>query len=109
MKTLNLTLTKGWFDMILSGEKTEEYREIKMYWAQRLMNGFPKVHGIEKLNPDFKHFDTITFKNGYSKNARTMIIEHKGIEMGVGLYIFGAPNYPVFIIKLGKIIETKNT
>lgn len=37
MSTLKLTLKKQWFDMILSGEKTEEYREIKEFWALRLM------------------------------------------------------------------------
>ena len=29
MKYLHLTLKKNWFDLILSGEKKEEYREIK--------------------------------------------------------------------------------
>ena len=29
MKTLTLSLKKQWFDMIKSGEKKEEYREIK--------------------------------------------------------------------------------
>lgn len=33
---LHLTLTKKWFDMILSGEKKEEYREIKGFWSKRL-------------------------------------------------------------------------
>jgi len=28
---LHLTLKKNWFDLILSGEKKEEYREIKPY------------------------------------------------------------------------------
>ena len=28
MKTLHLNLKKQWFDMILSGEKKEEYREL---------------------------------------------------------------------------------
>ena len=36
MKTLDLVLKKKWFDMIASGEKTEEYREIKPYWESRL-------------------------------------------------------------------------
>lgn len=34
MKTkmvLTLTASKQWFDMIVAGEKTEEYREIKPY------------------------------------------------------------------------------
>ena len=36
MNILHLTLTKNWFDLILSGEKKEEYREIKPYWEKRL-------------------------------------------------------------------------
>lgn len=38
-KTLTLSLKKKWFDMIASGEKTEEYREIKPYWEKRLLQG----------------------------------------------------------------------
>ena len=37
-KVLTLTVRKEWFDMIVAGEKTEEYREIKPYWASRLVN-----------------------------------------------------------------------
>ena len=35
-KILTLTVSKQWFDMIVAGEKTEEYREIKGYWIVRL-------------------------------------------------------------------------
>ena len=34
---LNLVVSKQWFDMIVSGEKTEEYRVIKSYWINRLI------------------------------------------------------------------------
>jgi hypothetical protein len=34
--TLKLVLKKKWFDLILSCEKKEEYREIKPYWVKRL-------------------------------------------------------------------------
>lgn len=37
-KVLTLTVSKQWFDMIVAGEKTEEYREIKKYWGSRLVN-----------------------------------------------------------------------
>jgi len=60
MNTLHLTLKKKWFDMILSGEKKEEYREIKNYWAARLLG---------------KQYDTILFRNGYSKNAPKFLIK----------------------------------
>ena len=36
-KVLNLVVAKKWFDMIASGEKNEEYRVIKAYWINRLV------------------------------------------------------------------------
>ena len=38
MKTLYLNLKKQWFDMIKTGEKTEEYRDIKDFWFIRFEN-----------------------------------------------------------------------
>lgn len=37
---LILPIKKKWFDMILSGEKKEEYREIKPYYESRLPKNF---------------------------------------------------------------------
>ena len=37
-KTLHLNLKRVWFDMIKSGEKKEEYRNTRPYWASRLIN-----------------------------------------------------------------------
>lgn len=37
MKTLHLNLKKEWFDLISSGVKKEEYREIKQYWSDRFV------------------------------------------------------------------------
>ena len=48
---LVLPIKKKWFDMILSGEKKEEYREIKRYYESRL---------------DYQEFKDIIFRNGYS-------------------------------------------
>lgn len=98
VKTLHLTLKKKWFDMILSGEKQEEYREIKPYWGKRLRPFFTDIESK-------KH---IIFKNGYSKNAREMTIEFLNVNTGRGFEVWGAPNEDVFIIRLGKILETKN-
>ena len=36
-ETLILLISKEWFDMIVSGEKTEEYRVPKSYWIKRLL------------------------------------------------------------------------
>ena len=40
---LTLPIKKKWFDMIASGEKKEEYREIKEYYEIRLQNLFGAI------------------------------------------------------------------
>lgn len=108
---LYLTLNRKWYDMILSGEKTEEYREINPYWEKRLIEPHISEDGdFEPHFVEFKHFDTIRFTNGYSKNAPSFEIECLGIRIGTdGKTEWGAPSdYQYFIISLGKII-TKTT
>jgi hypothetical protein len=93
MKVLHLTLKKKWFDMIASGEKKEEYREMKPYWRKRLV----------------KDYDIIRFKNGYGKNVPTMDIEFKGVQSSLGIIEWGAPEKEtVYILPLGKILSIKN-
>lgn len=72
MKILHLTLMKNWFDEILAGTKTIEYREIKPYWTKRLVNAEGKPI----------HYDLILFRNGYSKNCRKMKVEYAGLKKG---------------------------
>ena len=99
MNILRLTLKKRWFDMIQSGEKLEEYREIKPYWGKRLIN-----EKIRKL--EWKQFDAIEFVNDYSANSPRFTIECKGIEVNYGLQKWGAVSgVKYFVIKLGKIIN----
>jgi len=96
MKILHLTLKKKWFDMIASGEKKEEYREIKPYWIKRMH------FDIWNTKP----FDYIEFKNGYGKNAPKIRLECNKIEIGKA-----KPEWSdnckgdVFIIKLGEILN----
>ncbi|MCP5019741.1 MAG: ASCH domain-containing protein [Ketobacter sp.] len=68
MKILHLTLKRKWFDLIASGEKRYEYREDKQYWRTRLL--------CECGN--FRKFDIIRFRNGYSKDARQIDVEFIG-------------------------------
>ena len=94
MSTLHLTLKKKWFDMILSGKKTEEYREIKPYYNLRLIG---------------KEYDTVVFRNGYASNAPQFTIELKSITQSTGKPEWGAePNKKYFVLYLGKIINIKN-
>jgi hypothetical protein len=99
MRILHLTLKKKWFDMIASGEKKEEYREMKDYWYSRFLK--PSVL------PRLEEYDFVIFKNGYSKNAPTVTVRF--VEMFVGLEgnpEWGAePGKEYFVIKLGEIIK----
>ena len=99
LKVLHLTLKKRWFNMIASGVKKEEYREIKDYWSRRL----------ERLDDNdmiggYNEFDVVEFRNGYSKYAQSMMVECEGITIGRGKPEWGAPDKPVFIIKLGRVV-----
>lgn len=104
---LNLTLKKKWFDMIASGEKREEYREIKWYWAVRLFDfSLMPIEQPEELKTaphnlvydllsghkweevlaaywtQNKGFESVIAKNGYGPFVPEIIWEHKGIRVG---------------------------
>ena len=92
--TLHLTLKKKWFDMIASGVKRDEYREMKPYWSKRLMC-------------NKKQYDKILFRNGYSRNAPRLLIEFTRLESGLGIVEWGAPEaQEVFVLKLGAILTS---
>jgi len=88
MKTLDLPLKKKWYEMIESGEKREEYRECKDYWRKRLID-------LYTLRP--KPYTHVRFRYGFTK--RTMLFKIDSITINVGNPDWGAPFYPVFIIK----------
>ena len=96
---LNLTIKKKWFDMIASGEKREEYREMKEYWLDRL---------VDINTHDWKHFDTVTFRNGYGRNVPTVTVEYLGISFMEGMPSWGAdPGVKYIVIRLGEILDLK--
>jgi hypothetical protein len=108
-KVLRLTLKKKWFDMIASGEKKEEYREVKDYWMKRIagIKGCGTSYNFTLLRDKENRcldFDYIEFKNGYSKHAPTLVVKCKGITIDEGKKKWGAPDYRVFIIHLGEIL-----
>lgn len=97
MKILDLSLTYHWYDMIASGEKKEEYREIKYFYIKRL-------YDLYHPDTNFKHYDAVRFHRGQGGKV-SMLVECKGIRIGRGKPEWGAPEENVFIISLGKIIE----
>jgi len=122
-RVLHFTLRKKWFDMIASGEKKEEYREIKEFWMKRFCDGctgkemqaarlcdLQKEYVTSAGNTVFdaikKTFDAVKFTNGYGKNAPSITVEFKGIEIGTAKAEW-SDNWQgeVFKIKLGEIIK----
>ncbi len=121
--TLHLTIKKKWFDMIQSGEKSEEYRELNMFWAKRLcariqtptgylspinsvllgesLDGWRKFTGGCK---PFNEYQAVLFANGgHFGNVPKHTREFKGIEIREGRHEWGAePGKKYFVIKLGK-------
>jgi len=109
MKTLHLNVTKEFFDMIQSGVKKEEYREIKPYWENRLLTRCSVDYTRYLINDLYYRpadFDLVEIKNGYQKNAPKLLFECKGIDIGkpnkewIGAKFDGKDD--VFIIKLGE-------
>ena len=104
---LVLTLKKKWFDMILSGVKTEEYREMKPYWETRFLNYFG-MHYDFRFNPAVWVWNTqkkyIIFKNGYQKDARQFTAECT-ISEGTGKEEWGAvPGEKYYILTIHRIL-----
>ena len=112
MRVLDLPLKKEWYDMIESGIKTEEYREIKPYWIKRFCFASRTLDcrepmtecGVCFANSDFccgytcYPYTHVRFRYGYTK--RTMLREIESITFGQGNPDWGAPKYRrVFIIK----------
>lgn len=108
---LHLTLTKKWFDEIASGEKIEEYRDLKEYWLKRLVDQVNRPNFLlhrpmwkNTYEVEFKHFDRIVFKNGYASDAPVMVVDCKGIK--IDRNPFGEW---CFVISLGDILyNSKN-
>ena len=125
MKILHLTLKKKWFQRHLE-DKTEDYRAITPYWVVRLLE-WPdgtkisaedakivarqlreNVSIYSGFNPTARYFDIVQARCGYNATAPMFRKEYQTVEIGIGNPAWGAPAEPVFIIKCGKVLETKN-
>lgn len=104
---LHLNLKKQWFDMILSGEKTEEYREIKPYWQKRF-----KPHSHVHIGSTWwpKNHVQIVFSNGYAKDRRQMVANITGMRFeSEGREEWGAEKgKKYFVLELGAITPVCN-
>lgn len=111
---LTLPIKKKWFDMILSGEKKEEYREIKPYYDSRFRNVvivFNRPLSVHEetylhLTNDYNKTD-ILFRNGYSKSSRSIKCM-VSINIGHGNPDWGAiPDKEYYVLKILSVEEVK--
>lgn len=100
MIELNLNLKRKWFDMIRSGEKKEEYRDISPYWCRIFSSN------IKIKNKFYDHTDiVICFSNGYQKNREQIKIKCEGLVVREGKIEWGAEiGKQYFTLLLGEII-----
>ena len=123
MKILDLIVKGKWYDMIDSGEKPEEYRDIKPYWCARIIppdylcehlytippTNYMYLCGLcgmrcgRKDEKQYISYTHVRFHRGYTNITMTFAI--KEITIGMGNPQWGAPtDREVFIIKLGERI-----
>lgn len=116
---LVLPIKKKWFDMILSGEKKEEYREISEYWRARFYTVFGEI-ALWRPHLRFDNIESrtaeIIFRNGYSKDSSSFIARCT-LDVDTGKEEWGAERDKMYfvltvheILKVNqKIIERENT
>ena len=79
MRVLTLIIKQVYFDMIMSGEKTQEFREVKPTTAKKLVqldaDGFEIVD--EDGNAQPVEYDAIRFYVGYNANRDSALVEVK--------------------------------
>lgn len=103
---LVIPIKKKWFDMITSGEKKEEYREIKPYWTKRFLKSDFKLDTdkiIKLLEEGYcTIFKTVQLRNGYGNNRPTITC---GVKIKIG---YGKKEWGAELGKLYYVLEILN-
>lgn len=108
---LTLPIKKKWFDMILSGEKKEEYREMKDYWTRRFMGAIfgdrnASHFGLFYMTLWDSTLDIrVILKNGYRADSPKIVCDCL-LTISTGKEEWGAePNKNYYVLKIMKIEE----
>lgn len=129
LQTLDLPISNKWFDMIVSGDKMFEYRDIKKHWISRMI-GFknkmdPDIYYTEFLealqnpywnhadvpellsyfNAFFRRYDLIKFRNGYRWDSPCATFKWEGCDIAKGLAELGASGEYQFVIQIGEMVD----
>ena len=85
---LTIPIKKEWFDMIKSGEKPEEYREMTLYWTKRF-----EKYLLAEPNTAFE----VILRNGYGKD-RPSIKCTVTIDIDYGYGCWGAWSHDLYYV-----------
>ena len=103
---LILPIKKQWFDMILLGEKKEEYREIKPYYQSRFRSVFEM--SPYSFIPSGNEEKQIMFRNGYNKNSPSFIADCT-LDIKTGKEEWGAvKGVEYYVLKIHRVYNEKN-
>lgn len=117
MKILTLIIKQEWFDKIMSGEKKQEFREVKPTTIKRYLqldeDGYEKEDEYGNSIPI--EYDAIRFYCGYNKDRDSALVEVKDayVEMFIdedGKFIIYEAEGKDWVAEqvvynLGKVIE----
>lgn len=97
-KPLKLTLKYMWYDMIDSGVKLEEYRDITPFYQSRIDKYMDAIRQGKKV--------CVTFYKAYNTNRPSMTFEIESIQLREGNPAWGAiKGVEYYCIRLGKRIN----
>lgn len=110
---LTLPIKKKWFDMIITGEKREEYRSITPYYETRFANLFGvvfcggtwiKCSDVGLTECEKGEAQVIRFRNGYRNTSRSFTAKCT-LSVGNGKEQWGAePGKRYFILTICEIL-----
>lgn len=101
---LILPIKKQWYDMIVSGEKKEEYREITPYWKTRFGTAMDRKNYLlfQKERP--AKIEEFYIRNGYGNNRPTAKLSAVVIK-GYGKPDWGAERRKRYFVLLIRSVE----
>lgn len=120
MKTLDLVLKHKWYDMIASGTKREEYRDITPYWTQRIARRCSSCQekgavkycltdcdGLKYDQRLFSNFNLVRFHRAYTSTTITFFVRDIVIDTGKPEW-GAAPDKLYYVIRLGEQVLSKS-
>ena len=104
LTVLHIPVTRKYFDAIVAGTKTVEYRDYTDFWCARLL--------LKDDRGEYRHarpYDIVRFRSGYTAHSPIVDVEFKRSEL------VEYPDQPRFspyrlgfAIHLGKVLRTEN-